>query len=867
MKLSVVVPVHNGGADLEACLAALERSTRKPDEIIVANDGSSDGSAVVAAAHSAKVVAVSGGPRGPAFARNRGVAAASGQLVVFVDADVEVHEDALERFERLFRDRPEIAAAFGSYDDNPPAPGKVSRFKNLFHHYVHQHGAREAETFWAGCGAVRRDVFTSLGGFSESYGRPSIEDIELGVRMREAGHRVLLCPEILCTHRKRWTLVSLVRTDIFCRAVPWTRLILRRGQLPTGLNTDRRSRWSAMMAGLLVLGAGLGLMGGLLGKWTWPLLGGGLCLGGGVGLVVPNRKLYRFFFAHGGAGFGIPAVALHVLYLLYSSAVFVAMLLAERLFGGVQTVEDKTPARSSPLRRHVAGALVFSVLFAVYVGDGDALPGNDATPNVHLAAHLLSTGTVVYTPQTAPSFFVWQIVWGGRSGQGRVRSWDDHSLGPSMRELYQQGALRYPQPGYFLSRTLEKDVYVSSYGLAPGLFALPFVAAVYPFVDDLAGRTSLLWFLCKLASAFAVAGSAWFLFLVAADYLRLRTAVLLTLVYGMGTSVWSVSSQTLWQHAPGEFFLALGMLGLFRGHRWYGHYLAGLAFGLAFMCRPTNSMAVLAGFVVLLGDRRALARYLLAGAPIAALFLLYNLHYFGKWIAFGQVTALAERVQASDASVLWRHSFWKGLAGVLFSPSRGVFIFSPVLLVAVWAAFRVWKERRWLPLRAAVIAALGIWFVTARWRGWWGGWSYGYRLVVDSATILAFVAIPVVEKLSARRGLMILVGALAFWSVTVQATGAFVYDVAGWNARAGYAEVKPGGARERAYFTSREDAAAYCQVRRCSYEPVVMNVDRSTFHARLWSILDNQILYYLTHLRQSRRVRASLLPSFLLSEG
>ena len=308
MKLSVVVPVHNGGPDLRACLEAIARSSRRPDELLVVDDGSTDGAVACARELGAKVFSLPDGPHGPAWARNRGAARSAGDVLVFVDADVEIHPDALERFARAFADDPELAAVFGSYDDHPSAPGHVSRYKNLLHHFVHQQGAGDAETFWAGCGAIRRDVFKSAGGFSEAYRRPSIEDIELGARLRAAGHRIRLAPEILCTHRKRWTLRSLLRTDIFARAVPWTRLILSQGKLPAGLNTDRKSRWSAAGVGLAGLAA-VAVAAGLVTRRPFVAVGAAALAVGAVAAVAAlNRGLYRFFFAHGGWRFRLTAI-------------------------------------------------------------------------------------------------------------------------------------------------------------------------------------------------------------------------------------------------------------------------------------------------------------------------------------------------------------------------------------------------------------------------------------------------------------------------------------------------------------------------------------------------------------------------------
>jgi glycosyltransferase involved in cell wall biosynthesis len=313
MKLSVIVPVHNGGDGLRYCLETLAASTRLPNEVIVVDDASTDGSGDLARLHSAQVVRLDDPPHGPASARNQGAEVAQGEILVFLDADVAVHSDTLARLERTLTEEPEVAALFGSYDADPPARGLVSRYKNLLHHYVHQHGRREASTFWAGCGAIRREVFAALGGFDENYTRPSIEDIELGGRLRRAGHRVWLCPDVQVTHLKRWTLISLLRSDILDRAIPWTRLIFRDACLPTDLNLDIGSRLSAMTAWVALTFLALGFW------FPWAWIGTLLAI---VTLGTLNADLYRFFARQGGMGFAVGAAGLHALYLLYSSLVF-----------------------------------------------------------------------------------------------------------------------------------------------------------------------------------------------------------------------------------------------------------------------------------------------------------------------------------------------------------------------------------------------------------------------------------------------------------------------------------------------------------------------------------------------------------------
>ncbi len=314
MRLSVIIPAHNGGDSLGRCLAALAASRLTPDEVIVVDDGSDDGTADLARARGARVLPLAGGPRGPAVARNEGAAAAEGEILIFLDADVAVRPDAVERLVSQLYEQPQVAAVFGSYDDTPAAPGLASRYRNLLHHYVHQHARREATTFWSGFGAIRRDVFLALGGYSRSYAEPSIEDIELGARLRQAGYRVCLCPEAQVTHLKRWTFLGLISTDIRNRAIPWTRLIVREGRLPADLNLSMGARLSAIAAWVGVLCLGLGLWR----PWAWA---GALLAAAALGTL--NADLYRFFARHGGPGFGALCAALHALYLLYSSLIFV----------------------------------------------------------------------------------------------------------------------------------------------------------------------------------------------------------------------------------------------------------------------------------------------------------------------------------------------------------------------------------------------------------------------------------------------------------------------------------------------------------------------------------------------------------------
>jgi glycosyltransferase involved in cell wall biosynthesis len=308
LTLSVIVPVYNGTDDLQRCLAALAASHYSAFDVLVVDDGSTEPVEPVVHAYGFAYRRLDG-PQGPAQARNLGAACVNGDYLVFVDADVCVHHDTLARFAAAFTADPKLDALVGAYDETPAAPNFLSQYKNLFHHYVHQSCDGEIQTFWSGCGAIRRELFLTYGGFDgQRYRRPAIEDIELGTWLSAAGHRIVLDSRIQATHLKRWTLWGLLKTDIFDRGVPWTRLMLRAGTLANTLNITLTQRLSVLLAYLMVLSV-------VAAMW-WPVMWISVTL---LVLVVTviNRDFYRYFVARTGLGFTLRVVPLHWLYFGY----------------------------------------------------------------------------------------------------------------------------------------------------------------------------------------------------------------------------------------------------------------------------------------------------------------------------------------------------------------------------------------------------------------------------------------------------------------------------------------------------------------------------------------------------------------------
>ncbi len=332
-SVSVVIPVYNGGLDFRRCLSSVTQAVPPPDEIIVVANGDTDGSRHVAEEFGARVLSIPG-PCGPAQARNVGAGKARGDILFFVDADVAIPPDAMHRIASAFTREPGIAALIGSYDDEPAATNFLSQYKNLFHHDVHQTAREDASTFWGACGAMHREVFLALGGFDERYRYPSVEDIELGYRLKQAHFRIRLDKTLQVKHLKRWGVVSLLKSDFFHRALPWSELILRDRRFLNDLNLRLSSRVSVI--------ATYGLLGTLVGAWWRP---GFLALAGALvlALLALNVPLYCFFRRKRGLRFALHTIPWHWLYYLYSGLAFAV--------GVARYLSHRRRSPGGPLRR------------------------------------------------------------------------------------------------------------------------------------------------------------------------------------------------------------------------------------------------------------------------------------------------------------------------------------------------------------------------------------------------------------------------------------------------------------------------------------------------------------------------------------
>lgn len=311
-SISIVIPVYKGGEKFRRCLLSLTQFVTVPTEIIIVVDGKDTDSWRLAQEFEAKVLKLATNA-GPARARNIGARAAIGEILFFVDADVAICPEAINQVAIAFSQEPDLAALIGSYDDAPSESNFLSQYKNLFHHYTHQTASEKAFTFWGACGAIRREIFLSLGGFDESYRRPCIEDIELGYRLSSGGYRIQLCKALQVKHLKHWDAVSLLKAEFFDRALPWTQLIWRTQKLDNDLNTGLSSRLSVVLV--------YSLLSAFVGAWWWT---GFLAVAVVLSLLLLgiNARVYCFFLDKRGFWFALRVIPWHWFYYLYGGLAF-----------------------------------------------------------------------------------------------------------------------------------------------------------------------------------------------------------------------------------------------------------------------------------------------------------------------------------------------------------------------------------------------------------------------------------------------------------------------------------------------------------------------------------------------------------------
>ena len=323
---------------------------------------------------------------------------------------------------------------------------------------------------------------------------------------------------------------------------------------------------------------------------------------------------------------------------------------------------------------------------------------------------------------------------------------------------------------YYLVKV--KEHYVSFYPVGAPILAVPFYAA--SALGGVDPQSDVIEELEKISASVLVALSVLVFYKLLLLLTTQRYAIVLALIYAFATSSFSSSSQALWQHGPSQLALTAALYSLFRGQqepKWL--WLSGFLLSVSIICRPTDLLIALPiGIYVLFMHRQHFLKFALCGIPPALFQLIYNFYYFGN----------AFRMQFSNQSV-WRATFAEGFAGILISPARGLFVYSPIFLFSL-IGFVILIRRKansiFPFLGAGVVLII---FIYSKWRGWWGGSSFGPRLLSDITPLLVLFLYPLKEVLTSKRLVRIGFICLAVFSVIAHSIGVFDRGMPAWNAR------------------------------------------------------------------------------------
>jgi hypothetical protein len=398
-----------------------------------------------------------------------------------------------------------------------------------------------------------------------------------------------------------------------------------------------------------------------------------------------------------------------------------------------------------------AGLLVFALCWAAYLGNCRTLPyasGGDTIPSRLIPFSLLRDRTL--------------------------------RLDMFREDIY--------KPARVFSISERDGSLISIYPVGTSLAVLPVYVPVYALLA-VGGKPSphilfeISEYVEKLASATLTAFAVWIFWLTIRRTLPPRQAFWIAIAFGLGTSMWAISSQMLWQQSVVSAFVTIALwLLTWPGFPRWAAAGAGFALSMAFAARPTAALFVLAGFIAtIVMARRSWLQYALAfgiaALPLVAFALFVNIHYWGHAAGFYE-----RYVGATFHSVFTTWGL-RGTHALLLSPNRGLLIFTPIALIGILGlALQLFDRKARNPVLLCFgLASLAHFLICGAFEQWWAGWAFGPRYLTDILPILALAGASIWNRLpswSHRAAVVLLV-----WSIFVQFNGAFCYPASQWNGR------------------------------------------------------------------------------------
>lgn len=389
--------------------------------------------------------------------------------------------------------------------------------------------------------------------------------------------------------------------------------------------------------------------------------------------------------------------------------------------------------------------LIFFVPFLIFLSNGREISSGDPIPTVFVAINLVKQGTIFL---------------------------DD------LRDYYP-----YHDLPYFVSS--QKGHIVSNYPVFPGVMATP-VFTPFVWLRMLEkGDGDLVWrYLAKLTGSMYCALSVLILYYSLKRLIDQSGALALSFAYGLGTAIWPVAAQSLWQHGPSVFWWSVCWYGLIRSHqhperlsRWLS--IAGTAAGCAVLCRTVNGIATAAlCLIVLIQFGRKAVGFVLPAFLLTTLLIFYNVALFDSWKGGDSVLHTLHWELDRVAEGSWSTPLYIGFWGQLISPSRGLLVFSPFLLFSLAGMVVVWTEKEpvWKLIAYTAPIPILMYIVFGKYAVWWGGNShYGPRYQIESIPFLIMYLSVVWKHIARSKVLWYSFVGLLIVSILIQWIGAFCY--------------------------------------------------------------------------------------------
>lgn len=329
--------------------------------------------------------------------------------------------------------------------------------------------------------------------------------------------------------------------------------------------------------------------------------------------------------------------------------------------------------------------------------------------------------------------------------------------------------------------------YYSKYPIATSILVSP----IFKFLD-LIGFNSP-YTASKFSAVLITSISVVILFATLKKLSSSKVALLISLIYAFGTATWGTTSQAVWQHTTSQF-ISIVVLYLFsvlltdnsKVNKWWVFCLIGFLLALNFIIRPTNLLAyvLFLGLIVLTRDKKNILLTIVSGIPVILLLFIYNYTSFGSFLSTGY---------SAEAGNGWTNNIFTGIYGLLFSPSVGLIVFSPVLIFSFWGIYHYVKnaiqnfslkfDNHNFFLVCILVFLLNMIVYSAWWA--WHGDIWTYRMLLDALPYLILTLIYPIQTIFSKlcssnilyRFLLLPILILSIlFSFYFQFIGAFAFD-------------------------------------------------------------------------------------------